>query len=34
MEKYFKQFDDCRQKEEPACTNTCPFHFDVKDFLE
>ena len=34
MEKYFKQFDNCRQKEEPACTNTCPFHFDVKDFLE
>lgn len=34
MEKYFKQFDDCRQKEEPACTNMCPFHFDVKDFLE
>lgn len=34
MEKYFKQFEACRQKEEPACTNTCPFHLDVKDFLE
>ncbi len=34
MEKYFKQFDDCRQKEEPACTNACPFHFDIRDFLD
>lgn len=34
MEKYFRQFENCRQKEEPACTNACPFHLDVKDFQD
>lgn len=32
MEKYYKQFDDCRQNEAPFCTDTCPFHVDVLDF--
>lgn len=34
MEKYFKQFENCRQKEKPFCTDTCPFHVDVLDFQE
>ncbi len=32
MEKYWKQFQNCLQKEAPFCTNTCPFHMDVLDF--
>ncbi|MCG8485573.1 MAG: NAD(P)-binding protein [Clostridia bacterium] len=34
MEKYFKQFENCRQKEKPFCTDACPFHVDVLDFQE
>lgn len=34
MEKYFDQFENCREKEEPACTNACPFKFDVKSFQD
>lgn len=32
MEKYFKQYDRCRQNEKPFCTHACPFHVDVLDF--
>ena len=32
MEKYIRQFDNCRQGERPFCTDTCPFHVDVLDF--
>ncbi len=32
MEKYYKQYDTCRQNEKPFCSNTCPFHLDVLDF--
>ncbi|MDF2656947.1 MAG: hypothetical protein K0R19_3421, partial [Bacillota bacterium] len=32
MEKYFKQYDRCRQNEKPFCTHVCPFHVDVLDF--
>jgi len=34
MEKYMKQFENCRQWEKPFCTSTCPFHMDVLDFQE
>ena len=34
IDTYYKQFESCRQKEEPACTNTCPFHLNVLDFQE
>ena len=33
MEKYYKQYDSCRQNEKPFCSNSCPFHIDVLDFL-
>lgn len=32
MEKYYKQFENCRQWEKPYCTDQCPFHLDVLDF--
>ncbi|QOX64634.1 FAD-dependent oxidoreductase [Anoxybacterium hadale] len=32
MEKYFRQYDRCRQNEKPFCTHACPFHVDVLDF--
>ena len=32
MEKYYKQYDRCRQNEKPFCTNACPFHMDMLDF--
>ena len=32
MEKYFKQYDRCRQNEKPFCTHACPFHVDILDF--
>ena len=32
MDKYWKQFQNCLQKEAPFCTNVCPFHLDVLDF--
>lgn len=31
---YYAQFDNCLQKEEPACTNICPFHLNVLDFQD
>lgn len=34
MEKYLKQFENCRQGEKPFCTSTCPFHVDVLDFQQ
>ncbi len=34
MEKYMKQFENCRQWEKPFCTSACPFHMDVLDFQE
>lgn len=32
MEKYFRQYDRCRQNERPFCSSACPFHVDVLDF--
>lgn len=32
MEKYFRQYDTCRQNEKPFCSVSCPFHLDVLDF--
>ena len=32
MEKYFRQYDTCRQNEKPFCSGECPFHVDVLDF--
>ncbi len=32
MEKYFRQYDTCRQNERPFCSAACPFHVDVSDF--
>ncbi len=32
MEKYFRQYDTCRQNEKPFCSHACPFHVDVLDF--
>lgn len=32
MEKYYKQYDKCRQNEQPFCTVACPFHVDILDF--
>lgn len=32
MEKYYRQYDRCRQNEKPFCSSTCPFHVDVLDF--
>lgn len=32
VEKYIRQFDNCRQNEKPFCTNACPFHMEVLDF--
>lgn len=32
MEKYYRQYDTCRQNDKPFCSNTCPFHVDVLDF--
>lgn len=34
MEKYYKQFDACIQKEVPFCQASCPFHLDINDFME
>ena len=34
IDEYYKQFEKCRQKEEPACTNICPFHLNVLDFQD
>ncbi len=34
MEQYLGNFKKCIQKEEPACIAVCPFHLDVKDFIE
>lgn len=32
MEKYYRQYDACRQNEKPFCSVSCPFHVDVLDF--
>jgi Fe-S oxidoreductase len=32
VEKYFRQYDNCRQNERPFCSNACPFHVDILDF--
>ena len=32
MEKYFRQYNTCRQNERPFCSAACPFHVDVLDF--
>jgi Fe-S oxidoreductase len=32
VEKYYKQYDKCRQNEQPFCTVACPFHVDILDF--
>jgi len=32
VEKYYRQFDTCRQNEKPFCSGACPFHVDVLDF--
>ena len=32
MEKYYRQYDTCRQNERPFCSAACPFHLDVLDF--
>lgn len=32
MEKYYKQYDTCRQNERPFCSVSCPFQLDVLDF--
>ena len=32
MEKYFRQYDACRQNEKPFCSQACPFHVDIIDF--
>ncbi len=34
MDDYINQFEGCLQKEEPACTNVCPFHLNVLDFQD
>lgn len=34
MEKYIEQFEDCREKERPACAAVCPFSFDRFSFLD
>lgn len=33
METYYKQFENCLQEEKPYCSDDCPFHMDVLDFL-
>lgn len=33
MEKYFKQYDKCRQDEKPYCAGACPFHLNVMEFI-
>lgn len=34
MKEYLKQFEQCMEKEVPYCTGECPFHMDVKNFIE
>lgn len=34
MENYYAQFENCKQREEPACTNVCPFHLNVHEFQD
>ncbi len=34
MEEYLHNFKDCLQKEIPFCQDTCPFGYDVFDFIE
>lgn len=32
MEKFYRQYDNCRQNERPFCSVACPFNVDVLDF--
>lgn len=32
--EYMKSFNNCLQYEKPYCQPACPFHLDVKDFIE
>ena len=34
MERFYKQFKNCIQKEVPFCQASCPFHLEVVDFIE
>jgi len=34
MDRYFKQFDNCLQKELPYCGSDCPFRMNVNDFMD
>ena len=34
MDTYYKQFENCLQREEAGCVNACPFHLDVLDFQD
>lgn len=34
MDRYFKQFDNCLQKEIPYCGSECPFRMNVIDFID
>lgn len=34
MEQYLKNFKNCLQKEIPYCAAECPFHIDIRDFIE
>ncbi|MDO4552091.1 MAG: heterodisulfide reductase-related iron-sulfur binding cluster [Bacillota bacterium] len=34
MDQYLKQFKTCVEREIPFCMSACPFHVDVKDFIE
>jgi len=34
MERYLKNFNNCRQLEIPFCAAECPFHIDIPAFIE
>lgn len=34
MDRYYKQFDNCLQKEIPYCSSECPFRMNVLDFMD
>ena len=34
MDRYFKQFENCLQKELPYCGSDCPFRMNVNDFMD
>ena len=29
MQKYYQQFDACRERDIPACADVCPFKMDI-----